>query len=90
MAEFKDLANLAKSQPRENGEITVLDLSEGPKGMFLNLRRWYDVGDGTYRPTRQGISLTIEEWEELRKTGVPAEYKKKAAATSNGGSGRKL
>lgn len=57
---------------RDTEEIRIgIDEIEGGRGSrnrYLSIRKWYTKSDGTFGPTKQGITIRFSELAEVRAT----------------------
>jgi hypothetical protein len=68
------MAVIIKDIKKNNNEIIRIEVSEFKGRELINIRIWYQSidsssGDMVYKPTQKGITLNINEFEEL-KDGV--------------------
>ncbi|MDH5720525.1 MAG: transcriptional coactivator p15/PC4 family protein [Spirochaetia bacterium] len=58
--------------PRNKTEIIRVEISEYQGKKLLNIRTWYD-NEGEFAPTKKGVSLNIEKFNELKDAILKAE-----------------
>ena len=82
MSEEKVIHEFAKSA----GQKVVCQFREYKRNKLIDLRVFYDAGDGDWRPTPRGISLRRELIPELKKAldAVVREWEKTLAGVGKG------
>ncbi len=65
------MSHIIKDIKRNEREIIRIEVSEFEGKELINLRIWYQAidgrGDVVYKPTKKGVALTIDKYEELRE-----------------------
>lgn len=69
--EHADQIDVASKEKKET-KIELADLSiitiNGQGGDRIDMRKWYvDKADGEKKPTKKGVSLSVQQWEKLRQ-----------------------
>ena len=58
--------------PKNKTEIIRIEISEYGGKKLLNIRTWYD-NEGEYAPTKKGISISIDKFNNLKDAILKAE-----------------
>jgi len=65
------MSTIIKDIKRNEREIIRIEVSEFEGRELINLRIWYQAIDGhgdiVYKPTKKGVALNIDKYEELRE-----------------------
>lgn len=59
----------------KGSETLRVEISEYKGVQYLNLRMWYTDKDGELRPTKKGIAVNKEDYQELKAAVLEAENK---------------
>ena len=52
---------------KRNDEIIRIEITEFKGKKLLNIRTWYKTDEGEFAPTKKGIALGVEQYDELKK-----------------------
>ncbi len=54
-------------QIEKNGtEVVRFEISEFKGKEYINIRIWYEIPGGEYRPTQKGVTLELSKYQELQ------------------------
>lgn len=51
--------------PRNKTEIIRIEITEYREKKLLNIRTWYENEEGNYAPTKKGVAIPIENFDQL-------------------------
>jgi len=65
MPTLSEPIEVAKFWANRRGEAAIVSLREYEGAIVIDVRKHYSAADGTLKPTRKGIALTIRKLPEL-------------------------
>ncbi len=69
--------------PKSRGEVIRVEITEYSGKKLLNIRIWYTDKEGKLAPTKKGVALNIEQFDDLKNALAEAENKIKALENGN-------
>ena len=61
------MSNLIYQIEKNGNEVVRFEVSEFKGKEYINIRIWYEAGNGEYKPTQKGVTLDLDKADELYK-----------------------